>query len=211
MPGVTDDGTMIDIHTLFHGPPGLAGRRRQWQLRRALAALFAGIATWCALQCVMATVRTRPVLVTAHALQPGDAIDADDVTVLDMPDHAALDAVLHEPAQAAGSLAAVAIGAGDLLTPALLNDTPSVPPGHTVIDVRLGELQHPFALGTKVRLTAAVGCDSPTDQGCTVSDDAMVMGTAAQDGLIAMAMPAADAMRTLDVQAQAPIIAVRAP
>lgn len=202
---------MIDIHTLFHSPHGLEGRRRQWQLRRALAAMLAALAVWCALQCVMATVRTRPVLVAVHALQPGNTISIDDVTVLDIPDHDALDGVLHDPAQAAGSLAAVEVAAGELLAASLLTDTPVVPPGHTVIDVRLGELQHPFALGTKVRLTAAVGCDSPAGQGCTVSDDAMVMGTAVQDGLVAMAMPAEDAMRTLDVQAQVPIIAVRAP
>ncbi|MEE1296090.1 MAG: SAF domain-containing protein [Bifidobacterium sp.] len=201
-------GFLDKFHGLFQG---LEGRRRERRWRRMGAAALAGVAVWCGLQCVLSAVRTRPALVAAHALERGDVLTSDDVSVTRVTDHAALAHAPADPLEVQDKVALVPIADGELLLPSMVDGAPVVPEGYTVIDVRLGKLQHAFEPGTRVELTTVIGC--PTDDGeiCTVSADAVVMGEATHDGLVAVAMPGADAMRALEVQVEAPLIAVRGP
>lgn len=228
------------------------GRRLDRRARKLLAACCAALAMLCTLECIVTATATRHVLTASRQIQAGDAVVTADFTPTALPASDALDGAV-ERLDDETAYALIDIRKGDVLLPTMLGSTPAVATGHTVIDVRLGELSHPFAPGTHVRLTAATGCSPPavdadeataeaeptdadaqpspgasadaaadastedvqTDGLCTVSDDAIVMGAprddVAGDGrLTPVAMSAADAMRTLQAQANGPVLAVRA-
>ena len=79
----------------------------------------------------------------------------------------ALRGALHATSDAVDALAQVDVGAGEVLTPSMVGTRPTVPEGHTVIDVRLGDQQEPFPTGTSIQLASVVGCDEPETTLCT--------------------------------------------
>ncbi len=220
--------------TSEHGRPprqahahGLRTRRLDRRARKVLAACCAALAVLCTLECVVTATATRDVLTASREIHAGDAVVTSDFIPAAVPVNDALErAVDHlDDGTNAASYALIDIRKGDVLLPTMLTATPAVATGHTVIDVRIGELNKPFAPGTHIALTAATGCSPPeTGDGngevvgeglCMVSADAIVMGAPRDDAatggsLTPVAMPAADAMRTLQAQETGPILAIRA-
>lgn len=132
------------------------GRRLDRRARKLLAACCAALAVLCTLECVVTATATRRVLTAAHQIQAGDAVVTADFTMTALPASDALsDAVDALDDETAYAL--IDIREGDVLLPTMLGRVPAVAPGHTVIDVRLGELSRPFSPGTHIRLTAATG------------------------------------------------------
>lgn len=190
------------------------GRLMQRRTRRLLAAVCAALGVICALECVLSAVATQPVVVAERGIARGTIITAADVRLEQVPDHAALRGALHATSDAVDALAQVDVGAGDVLLPSMVGTRPTVPEGHTVIDVRLGDQQEPFPTGTSIQLASVVGCDEPETTLCTLSTQAVVMAAAHLDDATGMhvtpvAMPADDAVRVLAVQNEGPIIAVQ--
>ncbi len=176
--------------------------------------MCAALGVICALECVLSAVATQPVVVAKRGIARGAIITAADVRLEQVPDHAALRGALHATSDAVDALAQVDVGAGEVLLPSMVGTRPTVPEGHTVIDVRLGDQQEPFPTGTSIQLASVVGCDEPETTLCTLSTQAVVMAAAHLDDATGMhvtpvAMPADDAVRVLAAQNEGPIIAVQ--
>lgn len=190
------------------------GRLMQRRTRRLLAAMCTALGVLCALECVLSSVSTQPVVVAERGIARGTIITAADVRLEQLPDHTALHGALHATGDAVNALAQVDVGVGDVLLPSMVGVRPVVPEGHTVIDVRLGDQQEPFPTGTSIQLASVVGCDNPDTALCTLSAQAVVMAATHLDEATGMhvtpiAMPAVDAVRVLAAQNEGPIIAVQ--
>ncbi|WP_026644655.1 SAF domain-containing protein [Bifidobacterium sp. AGR2158] len=147
----------------------LRGRRLDRRARKLLAACCAALAVLCMLECVVTATATRNVLTASRQIQAGDAVVTADFTPTAIPVSDALNGAV-ERLDDVTAYALIDIRKGDVLLPTMLGSTPQVAPGHTVIDVRLGELSQPFAPGTHVRLTAATGCSPPTESADEAAD-----------------------------------------
>lgn len=195
-------------------PRDPASRRLARAARRMLAAGCAALAVLCALLGAGADARMRPVLVAQRAVARGEHVGADAVIVTDLHDHAALDGALRSTGELDGALAQVDIRAGDILMASMVGPAPTVPAGHTVVDLRLGERQEPFPVGTRIELASVVGCAQGADAICTISAQAVVMGPARDDDYgmrtTPVAMPAREAMRALAAQEEGAVIAIAA-
>ena len=157
------------------------GRRLDRRARKLLAACCAALAVLCTLECVVTATATRRVLTAAHQIQAGDAVVTADFTMTALPASDALsDAVDALDDETAYAL--IDIREGDVLLPTMLGRVPAVAPGHTVIDVRLGELSRPFSPGTHIRLTAATGCSPPAAETAGNGDAADAAGAANESG-----------------------------
>lgn len=157
------------------------GRRLDRRARKLLAACCAALAVLCTLECVVTATATRRVLTAAHQIQAGDAVVTADFTMTALPANDALsDAVDALDDETAYAL--IDIREGDVLLPTMLGRVPAVAPGHTVIDVRLGELSRPFSPGTHIRLTAATGCSPPAAETAGNGDAADAAGAANESG-----------------------------
>ena len=157
------------------------GRRLDRRARKLLAACCAALAVLCTLECIVTATATRRVLTAAHQIQAGDAVVTADFTMTALPASDALsDAVDALDDETAYAL--IDIREGDVLLPTMLGRVPAVAPGHTVIDVRLGELSRPFSPGTHIRLTAATGCSPPAAETAGNGDAADAAGAANESG-----------------------------
>lgn len=134
-------------------------RRRLVALCRRLGiALAAGLAVFAALQCVLLSVRTRPVVVATETVGRGQLIDAAAVDVVQVPVSGALDGAWSAADDVVGLVAQVDVMPGTPLFPAMARASPTVPDGFAVIDVRLAGDATRLIPGDVVSLLAAGGC-----------------------------------------------------
>ena len=185
-------------------------RRRRFRecCRRLLAALLAGTAVFAALQCVLGTVATRPVLVAVADIRRGETIRAESVAVREAPVSDPLARALETAQEATGRVAQADIARGSPLLREHVADQPVAPPGYTVVDVRLAGGWSGLIVGQTVGLSEA----GDSAEVCVVAERAIIMGPASQDetgtALMPLALPADEALRLLGIQEQGMIVAV---
>lgn len=168
-------------------------RRRLVALCRRLGiALAAGLAVFAALQCVLLSVRTRPVVVATETVGRGQLIDAAAVDVVQVPVSGALDGAWSAADDVVGLVAQVDVMPGTPLFPAMARASPTVPDGFAVIDVRLAGDATRLIPGDVVSLLAAGGC-SP-DRSSDADGGHMAEGMADRAGRDTVGLPEAAAV-----------------
>lgn len=184
----------------FRIPPAGSLRRRRlsFAARRLTAALCAGLALLFAIEAVVSQTGTAPVAVAARPIARGEIIGADDVEVVRFPVAAVTASMTDSIDELTGSVAYIDIGGGDPVLTSMTRAAPLVPPGNTVVEVRLASALDELAAGDHVKLVSALGCaddahsgdegrsenDTPTGASpsygaaatCVLADDALVMG-----------------------------------
>lgn len=210
------------LHIWSQSADTLRRRRFRERCRRLLAALLAGTAVFAALQCVLGTVATRPVLVAVADIRRGETIRAESVAVREAPVSDPLARALETTQEATGRVAQADIARGSPLLREHVADQPVAPPGYTVVDVRLAGGWSGLIVGQTVGLSAAGVCGQTDPTGasgagttadvCVVAERAIIMGPASQDetgtALMPLALPADEALRLLGIQEQGMIVAV---
>lgn len=208
------------LHIRPQSADTLRRRRFRERCRRLLAALLAGTAVFTALQCVLGTVATRPVLVAVADIRRGETIRAESVAVREAPVSDPLARALETAQEATGRVAQADIARGSPLLREHVADQPVAPPGYTVVDVRLAGGWSGLIVGQTVGLSAAGVCGQVDPTGasgaesdvCVVAERAIIMGPASQDetgtALMPLALPADEALRLLGIQEQGMIVAV---
>lgn len=195
-------------------PPTLEERRRRNRMMRIAASLCAFFMVFAICQCVIVASKTQPMLIAAVDISRGDAIEASDVLIVQIPAHAALQSVLNSKKQAVGSMARVDIGKGNAIYPSMTVDMPAVPAGYTVLNVRIASDGDDIEPGDMLSLLSSIGC-SADEAACTVSDNSMAMDIARSNdsGIVTLpcAMPADEAAGILSIQDAGAIIAVKQP
>lgn len=198
--------------------PTLRQRRRARTVRHAVIALLVGLCVFILLQGVSSQTATHTVVVAAHTLTRGKAIERQDVLIRTVPDSAVWD---HAPASAdevVKLLPLLDIRAGEPILASMLATTPLLPEGFTAIDVRLASVPGSISVGMTVSLvtTAVHGCPdgiSPERDSCVLSPSAIVMESHHSDALTdstsqVFAMPPDDALNVISAQKTADIMAV---
>lgn len=164
---------MVTFSLPFSPTRGSLKRRRCYAvIRRLAAALFAGLAVLFAVQAVLSTVETTPVVVAARAIERGSQIDDADVRVVDMPKTALGPSMTDDMSAVIGLIAQIDIAAGDSILTTMARDVPLAPTGTTVIAVRLASSPDGLLPGDEVSLVSTVGCDG---EDCTLAEQALVM------------------------------------
>lgn len=189
-------------------------RRTMQRARRLAAACCAGFAMMCALQVVVNTTRTQPVIVATRAIARGATITHTDIEQITVPYSTVLHHALTDHAQLNGALAQIDIAAGDVLIASMIGTTPTLPAHHTVIHVRVAGDTTSLPIGSHVQLTVVGGCSQQSS--CTLSDDAIIMGTptAAEEysgALVPVALAQEDAVRVLALPEHAIVVAIALP
>lgn len=126
---------------------------------------------------------TRPVLVTAQAVEAGTVLTEGDVTVVPVPASLAPESSLTTVSDAVGRTTAVALPTGQVLSPSLVaagDLTAMAPAGTVVAPVRLSDpdvaaLLHP---GDRVDLLAATGSAGSAVAGSHLARRALVVAGA---------------------------------
>lgn len=169
---------MVTFSLPFSSTHGSLKRRRCYAvIRRLAAALFAGLAVLFAVQAVLSTVETTPVVVAARAIERGSQIDDADVRVVDMPKTALGTSMTDDMSAVIGLIAQIDIAAGDSILTTMARDVPLAPTGTTVIAVRLASSPDGLLPGDEVSLVSTVGCDG---EDCTLAEQALVMAVGGQ-------------------------------
>lgn len=169
---------MVTFSLPFSPTRGSLKRRRCYAvIRRLTAALFAGLAVLFAVQAVLSTVETTPVVVAARAIERGSQIDDADVRVVDMPKTALGPSMTDDMSAVIGLIAQIDIAAGDSILTTMARDVPLAPTGTTVIAVRLASSPDGLLPGDEVSLVSTVGCDG---EDCTLAEQALVMAVGGQ-------------------------------
>lgn len=139
----------------------LRGRRLIAACRRWATALAAGLAVFAALQCVLSCVRTRTVVVAARDLDRGRVVSDGDVAVREVPAAPEWDAAFRSADAVTGLVMQVDAAEGTPLFPAMARDSPTVPPGAAVVEVRLAGDAGRLVPGDEVALMTG-GCTPET-------------------------------------------------
>lgn len=159
---------------------------------------------------------TAPVLISTRDMPQGARIETSDVELAQLPVHDALAHACASVDDIEGTRAQIDIAHGQIIYPTMVSTMPVVAEGQTVIDVRLADGQQGFAIGTHVALSSMLPCEGGemergTPPLCTLSEDAWIMSETHDEGLVAIAMPAQDAVDVLAAQTQTPLLASKAP
>lgn len=112
------------------------------------------------LQCVMATVRTQPMLVTTAHVSRGERIHATQVAPTSVPAHASFAQAPATPAQVESSIALVDMPAGTLILASHIRGRPIPPEGSTVIETPLASQPDSMVAGDTVDLIVGQSCDA---------------------------------------------------
>ena len=138
----------------------LARRRLIARTRRLTSALLAGLAMFSVLQCVMATVRTQPMLVTTAHVSRGERLHATQLATTSVPAHASFAQAPATPAQVESSIALVDMPAGTLILASHIRGRPIPPEGSTVIETPLASQPDSMVAGDTVDLIVGQSCDA---------------------------------------------------
>lgn len=138
----------------------LARRRLIARTRRLTSALLAGLAMFSVLQCVMATVRTQPMLVTTAHVSRGERLHATQLATISVPAHASFAQAPATPAQVESSIALVDMPAGTLILASHIRGRPIPPEGSTVIETPLASQPDSMVAGDTVDLIVGQSCDA---------------------------------------------------
>ena len=138
----------------------LARRRLIARTRRLTSALLAGLAVFSVLQCVMATVRTQPMLVTTAHVSRGERLHATQLATTSVPAHASFAQAPATPAQVESSIALVDMPAGTLILASHIRGRPIPPEGSTVIETPLASQPDSMVAGDTVDLIVGQSCDA---------------------------------------------------
>ncbi len=138
----------------------LARRRLIARTRRLTSALLAGLAMFSVLQCVMATVRTQPMLVTTAHVSRGERLHATQLATISVPAHASFAQAPATPAQVESSIALVDMPAGTLILASHIRGRPIPPEGSTVIEAPLASQPDSMVAGDTVDLIVGQSCDA---------------------------------------------------
>ncbi|MGN0108773.1 MAG: SAF domain-containing protein [Bifidobacterium sp.] len=138
----------------------LARRRLIARMRRLTSALLAGLAMFSVLQCVMATVRTQPMLVTTAHISRGERLHATQLATTNMPAHASFAQAPATPAQVKSAIALVDMPAGTLILASHIRGRPIPPEGSTVIETPLASQPDSMVAGDTVDLIVGQSCDA---------------------------------------------------
>ena len=138
----------------------LARRRLIARTRRLTSALLAGLAVFSVLQCVMATVRTQPMLVTTAHVSRGERIHATQLATTSVPVHVSFAQAPATPAQVESSIALVDMPAGTLILASHIRGRPIPPEGSTVIETPLASQPDSMVAGDTVDLIVGQSCDA---------------------------------------------------
>ncbi|OAB86275.1 hypothetical protein AWH69_13035 [Janibacter melonis] len=147
------------------------GRRPAWR-RRVARRLVAAAALCLALTLALgqqAPEPTRAVLVASAHVPPGTEVLAEAVAVVDLPRSAAPDGALTRPDEAVGRMATVAIGPGEVITPArvLGRDPASAGRGRRLVTLPLLGAARSLTVGDRVDVYRP-GRREPVATGATV-------------------------------------------
>ena len=138
----------------------LARRRLIARTRRLTSALLAGLAMFSVLQCVMATVRTQPMLVTTAHVSRGERLHTTQLATISVPAHASFAQAPATPAQVESSIALVDMPAGTLILASHIRGRPIPPEGSTVIETPLASQPDSMVAGDTVDLIVGQSCDA---------------------------------------------------
>ena len=138
----------------------LARRRLIARMRRLTSALLAGLAVFSVLQCVMATVRTQPMLITTAHISRGERLRATQLATTSVPAHASFAQAPATPAQVESSIALVDMPAGTLILASHIRGRPIPPEGSTVIETPLASHPDSMVAGDTVDLIVGQSCDA---------------------------------------------------
>lgn len=137
----------------------LARRRLVAQTRRLASALLVGLAVFSALQCVMATVRTQPMLVTTTHVSRGERLQAAHLSTISVPVHPSFDQAPTTPEDVESAIALVDMPAGTLILASHIRGRPVPPDGSTVIETLLAS--HPDGMDAGDTIDVIVGQSCP--------------------------------------------------
>lgn len=112
------------------------------------------------LQCVMATVRTQPMLVTTAHVSRGERLHATQLATISVPAHASFAQAPATPAQVESSIALVDMPAGTLILASHIRGRPIPPEGSTVIETPLASQPDSMVAGDTVDLIVGQSCDA---------------------------------------------------
>lgn len=138
----------------------LVRRRLIARTQRLTSALLAGLAMFSVLQCVMATVRTQPMLVTTAHVSRGERLHATQLATTSVPAHASFAQAPATPAQVESSIALVDMPAGTLILASHIRGRPIPPEGSTVIETPLASQPDSMVAGDTVDLIVGQSCDA---------------------------------------------------
>lgn len=182
---------------------------------------------FAALQSVRLSFATQPVVVVTQTIARGNTIERETVALRNVSFDDSLRGAFHSIDDAVGSIAQVDIPKNDVLMGAMARDAPTVPQGHTSIEVRLASSADGLLPGDKVTLSGAMASvadmqpdiadvhespDDPLDARLrTLSSNALLTAKPSKDtqGNITaiFAMPPEEAAVVLQAQACSAVIA----
>lgn len=136
----------------------LARRRLVARMRRVASALLAGLAVFSALQCVMATVRTQPMLVTTTHVSRGERLQAAHLSTISVPVHSSFAQAPMTPEDVESAIALVDMPAGTLILASHIRGRPVPPDGSTVIETLLASHPDGMDAGDTVDVIAGQSC-----------------------------------------------------
>lgn len=114
-------------------------RALRWH-RRLLAAALAGLAVYAALTALTEQEDTVRVLVAAHTIEGGRTVEADDLTLLELPRAVVPEGAFTAPGDAIGQAVVARVPARAVLTASALAGSHSlVAPGRVALPVRLSD------------------------------------------------------------------------
>ncbi len=199
------------------------GRRRSTRLHRILASVCAGLAVFAALQSMRLSFATQPVVVTTQAIAKGDPIERGTVELRDIPFDDSLRGAIHTIDDAIKSIAQVDIGKNEVVMASMARASPTVPQGHTSVEVRLASAVDGLLPGDRVTLSGAMATglsmtdgsnaseDLPTARLRTLSSDALLTAKPSKDAqgnaVAVFAMPPEEAAIVLQAQSYSAVIA----
>lgn len=199
------------------------GRRRSTRLHRVLASVCAGLAVFAALQSVRLSFATQPVVVTTQAIAKGDSIERGTVELRSIPFDDSLHDAIHTIDDAVGSIAQVDIGKNEAVMAPMARASPTVPQGHTSVEVRLASATDGLLPGDRVTLSGAMAAglgitddsnasgDPSATKLSTLSSNALLTAKPSKDAqgnaIAVFAMPPEEAAIVLQAQSYSAIIA----
>lgn len=147
-----------------------SNRRRDARLHRILASVCAGLAVFAALHSVRLSFATQPVVVATQAIAKGDTIARGMVELRDIPFDESLRGAIHTIDDAVGAIAQVDIGKNNAVMASMARASPTVPQGHTSVEVRLASAADGLLPGDRVTLSGAVATGSGAPDGSGMPD-----------------------------------------
>lgn len=183
--------------------------------RRLAVALCMGMAVFLTLEDFLPDRHHVTQVVAARSIERGQTIQRRDVTTMTVPASAWKPAA-NDAEQIIGRVAQIDIVAGDWISTNMARDSPIIPIGTTVLEVRLASDPDQLMPGDHVRLASTMGCEGDE---CLLSGDALVMSAPsggdttqrpldAESTTMAFALPPEDAARVMRLQQTGAIVAV---